>query len=221
MHAWRSSRRVLSGLILSLLAMMASSAFAESGKPKANSQPVKTSGGSHIIKWVDEKGVTHYGDTMPVQDSARASSEMTRQGILVKRNQPATPEAVAKKNPEQERRDRALLASYSNEQEIDLTRDRNLELAQTNNKALESRMEAAQRQLGVYKKQADDMTAKKKKIPDDLTADLQSSQAEVDKIQAQLKQTQVDMDATRARFDQDKLRFRELKAAQGEVTKQP
>ena len=215
MHAWHLYSN---SVLISFMLILTASAEAESGR--SGNETVKTPGNAHILKWVDEKGVTHYGDTMPIQDAGRANSEMTKQGIVVKRKQlGSSPEAAIKKDPEQERRDHALLASYTNEQEIDLTRDRNLELVQTNKKALESNLEAAQRQLYAYKKQADAMTSKKKKLPDDLTADIQTSQAKVDKIQFQLKQTLADMDATRARFDQDKLRFRELKAV--DAAKQP
>lgn len=223
MQAWRLCKRLChSGALFLPLIILAGSALAESGKSGKSSQTVTTPNGTHILKWVDEKGVTHYGDTMPVQDSGRARSEMTKQGIMVNRK-PAeqTPETAPKKDPEQDRRDRALLASYTTEQEIDLTRDRNLELAQTNGKALQTNLETAQRQLDANKKQADAYASKKKKVPDDLASDIKNSQEKVDKIQSQLKQNQADMEATRTRFDQDKLRFRELKAAQGNTAKQP
>lgn len=212
MQAWRLCKCLChSGALFLPLIILPDSAIAESGKSDR-----------HILKWVDEKGVTHYGDTMPAQDSGRASSEMSKRGIIINRK-PAgqTPETAPKKDVEQERRDRALLASYTTEQEIDLTRDRNLELAQTNSKALQTNLETAQRQLDANKKQADAYTSKKKKVPDDLASDIKSSQEKVDKIQSQLKQNQADMEATRTRFDQDKLRFRELKAAQGNTAKQP
>src|SRR5437899_2976985 len=91
--------------------------------------------GGKIIKWVDEKGVTHYGDSMPAQDSSRDSSVINSQGLVVKRNQPLKSQA---KNPaaenldkeamEQQRRDRTLRAAYTTENEIDLARDRNLQM---------------------------------------------------------------------------------------------
>src|ERR1051325_1617382 len=85
-----------------------------------------------IIKWVDEKGVTHYGDRLPPQYAGRDNSTISHQGVLLKRNLPAKPQdanadADKEKTLDQKRRDHALLATYSTEQEIDLARDRNMQ----------------------------------------------------------------------------------------------
>ena len=93
-----------------------------------------------LYKWTDERGVTHYSDKLPVEAINRASSELTRQGITVRKTEPVKPIARAtpkvQEDEEQrvrlaererllaERRDRALLESYASEAEIDLAKSR-------------------------------------------------------------------------------------------------
>jgi len=88
--------------------------------------------GSRIVKWKDEKGVTHYGDKIPAQYSNTENSVINKQGVTVKRNKPMNheEEAINQEKLVQDKKDRALLAAFSHEDEIDLARDRNLQLDQ-------------------------------------------------------------------------------------------
>src|ERR1700680_3429756 len=90
------------------------------------------------FKWVDEKGVTHYGDSLPADDSKRGGAQINEQGkVLKKYDAVLTPEQqkardadIAKQSEldqqreEQRRRDLALVNVYTDEPEIDLARDR-------------------------------------------------------------------------------------------------
>ena len=54
-------------------------------------QPAKRAG--QMYKWVDENGVTHYGQTIPPEYRDQAAEEMNRRGMTVRRIEPAgTPE---------------------------------------------------------------------------------------------------------------------------------
>src|SRR4051794_3100994 len=89
-------------------------------------------------KWTDDKGVVHYSDHMPPEAVNKGSVTLDKQGRAVQKTDPAlTPEqlrdkrveddrlrALQQKLEEQGRRDRALLSSYSSEDEIDLARNR-------------------------------------------------------------------------------------------------
>lgn len=170
--------------------------------------------GGRIIKWVDEKGITHYGDSLPVQDANRNNSVLNNQGLVVKRNQPAIavkPEED-KATVDQQRHDRALLAAYSNEQDIDSARDRNLQPDETAIKELEQRMGIAQARMDANKKLADDYIKRKKPIPSDLNQELQNNSTEIAQIKQQIAQRQQSMEATRQRYENDKRRFVELKS---------
>src|SRR5690606_32990134 len=72
-----------------------------------------------IHKWVDDKGITHYGDKMPAKDVHRDNAVLNNQGVVIRRNQ-INQQTVDENHLEQQRRDRALRASYTTEDEIDL-----------------------------------------------------------------------------------------------------
>jgi len=178
--------------------------------PIQGAEPAKSSN-TKIIKWVDDKGVTHYGDTLPAQ-FANKNSVINSQGITIQRNDPRnqsveeSPEAI-----EQQRKDRALMASFTNEQEIDLARDRHLQMDEITVQGLQQRRVTAVKQLDSNRKFADGFKQRNKAIPPDLDQDLKDNQAEIGRIDAQIKQQQDIMDATRKRFAADKQRFIDLK----------
>lgn len=174
---------------------------------------VKPSTGS-IIKWVDDKGVTHYGDSLPAQYSGRDNSVINSQGILIKRNQSvkADEKLQDEVSVEQQRRDRALLATFTTEQEIDLARDRNMQMDNTALQSLQQRVQNAKGHLAANQKIADGFVQRKQVVPADLTNDLKDNQAEIAKLEEQISQRRKSMQATQKRFDDDKRRFGELKA---------
>jgi hypothetical protein len=168
-----------------------------------------------ILKWVDDKGITHYGDSIPSQYADRDNSEINAQGITIRKNhiKPKEQTVLEIANQDQTRRDRALLASYTTEQEIDLARDRNLQMDLIAIDGLKQRHESVSKKLADNQKLADGFNTRKKPIPQFLADNLQDNQAELAKIDIQLKSHQDNMDAVRQRFDNDKQRFINLKAA--------
>ncbi|HCA26453.1 MAG TPA: hypothetical protein DEP05_02210, partial [Betaproteobacteria bacterium] len=109
---------------------------------------------ARMYKWVDDKGDVHYGDTIPPQFSSQAASELNQRGIVVKKpgaaltsEQIKAREAARKQAKAQARRDRALLATYVNEQEIDRARDRRLRQIQQRIGGLTAGRATAQKRL--------------------------------------------------------------------------
>ncbi len=170
-----------------------------------------------IVKWVDEKGVTHYGDSVPTQYSGRDNSVLDPQGRVVKRNKAGDSQAnkaIAEEtgvSVEQQRHDKALLAAYTTEQEFDLARDRNLQMDEAAVEALNQRMGSVKTRLEAAKKMSAGFSQRKKSVPPHITQDLKENQDEIAKIETQIAERQQSMDATRQRFEKDKQRFIELK----------
>ena len=171
-----------------------------------------------IKKWVDEEGVTHYGDVVPPAYAGDKSTEMNSQGVTVKRKMappnPKEKQLMATELSEQERRDKALLNSFTTAKEIELARDRNLQMDAAAVQSLKMRLSDAEQRLRKTNASAAEFSKKKKPVPDDLVQEQRNQQTEIDNIKAQIKQKQSSMDATRARFDNDKQRFIELKSGQ-------
>ena len=168
-----------------------------------------------LYKWVDDNGVTHYSSTIPPKYANRNRVQLNDQGREVKdgdkkagKGGPPTPEEQAA--IDQRRKDKALLDTYSNESEIDLARDRNLQQANARINSINIRLKAAQSNLAGHQKESDGLTKAGKKIPASLQSDLSDDQDKIDRLQDQLNQAQKDADAIKARYDADKVRYREL-----------
>jgi HD superfamily phosphohydrolase len=175
-----------------------------------------------MYKWVDENGVVHYTDKMPPEAVDKASIELNKQGIPVKKTDKAlTPEQrraleqeaerkkqLARQEEEVARRDRALLSSYSSEAEIDLARNRSL---QTINNVVQSSV-AFSEQLNKRKADAD---AKKEEFKGKpviavLDRELESIDAELARQAEVIAQKKREAEAVNAKYDADKQRWREL-----------
>ena len=184
--------------------------------PAADGVPNK--GG--IIKWIDDKGVTHYGDTIPPEYANRSSILLNKSGRIMRKNEvektaaQQSPDAGQEKQRiEQQRHDTMLLGSYTTEQEIDLARERSTQMDEAAIKGLEQAAAAAKARLAMHQKSAAGFTARKKAVPEDLKKDIDDADGEIGRIDAQIRQKHKDIEATQLRFDQDKQRFHELKLA--------
>lgn len=181
-------------------------------------------GAGTIKKWVDEHGVTHYGDTIPPEYVKHGSTEFNSKGVVVKKTERAvtaeerkareeeliSQQMVRQKEMESQRRDKALLNTYTNEKEIDLTRDRNLQQAEVQSKSAELRIKQVEEHLVKYRNQAANVTRINKPVPADLQQDIASAESEIQHLKGSIQQKNKDMEAIRAKFEADKLRYHEL-----------
>ena len=101
----------------------------------ANPASADSSTGRRVYKWVDEQGLTHYGDHIPPEYAAQEQHIINGQGIEVERLEAQkSPEQLALadqlKQDEEQRasRDRNLLNTYVSVQEIEHLRDQRLNL---------------------------------------------------------------------------------------------
>jgi hypothetical protein len=178
-----------------------------------------------LYKWVDEKGVVHYSDTLPPEAVDKARVELNRQGIEVKKTDKAlTPEQrraieqdaqrqkqLAREKEEAARRDRALLSSYSSEAEIDLARKRSL---QTIDNVVQSTLaysdQLTKRKVEIEAKKEE---LKGKPIIAVLDRELESIDSELVRQAELIAQKKRETEMIVAKYDADKQRWRELSAA--------
>ncbi|HKB84138.1 MAG TPA: DUF4124 domain-containing protein [Burkholderiales bacterium] len=180
----------------------------------AQAEPEK----SRMYKCVDNQGKVYYSDKM--NPDCGQGSELNRQGVVMPKKQVAKPGQSSKADPgeapqgskEQERRDKALMATYTTEEELDAARDRSLAIPAQGIKTVETKLDKANNQLTDLKKQADTLAALKKPLPAHLLEDVGANQKIVSALEADLAQRKAQSDLIRARFESDKRRFRELKS---------
>ena len=187
---------------------------------------------AEMYKWVDEKGVTQYGDRLPPEYSQKANTKLNKGGIATKKTERAmTPAEIqarddeaervrqeAIKAKEEKRLDDIMLATYANESEIDLVRDRSLEPFDGKTLAARERIKYLQplladltKQMGPYQS----ATGPKKTAPPRLAKEFDAKKKEISDLSRSIKNLETDKAAVVTKYSQAKQRFREIAAAGG------
>jgi chromosome segregation ATPase len=177
-----------------------------------------------LYKWVDDGGITHYGETIPPEYANKDATQLSNKGRVEKRIEKLTPEERrakededAKTQAEQQaaveakRKDTALLSTFSNEEEIDLARNRSAQQIEARVSSSKTLLASAQETLAGHHKEQDDLLKQNKKIPASLTEDIAEGEARVTKLKKDLAQNEQELTNVKARFEAEKLRYRELK----------
>lgn len=179
-----------------------------------------------IVCWTDKSGkVVGCGDRVPPEYQDNASKELNVRGITVRKTPPAlTPEqkraqlaelerkqAEAKKMDEQRQRDKALLASYTTEQEIDLKRDRDVQILDSYIESLQSSLKAANYRLADWRNRIDQYRKRKAPVPPMMLEEFKRIDGEKTKMQNELAQKRKEVADTNDMYDGLKKRFAELK----------
>ena len=168
-----------------------------------------------IVKWKDDKGVTHYGDKLPAEAAGRDNSVINKTGVVVKKNSAFNAKTdsieVESTASAQAKKDSALLASYGSIEEIDLARDRNIksdELALGN---LNQRLVDIRAQLKSNQDKANNIVKRKKNVPQHIADNIKLNQSQITKTQAEILSVESNIAMTKARFAGYKMRYAELK----------
>lgn len=176
-----------------------------------------------MYKWVDDKGTTHYGETIPPEYAHRDRSELDKSGrviekkdVLTSEERRASEQADIKKRADEEaalerkRRDKALVNTYSDEKEIDLARNRNLQQVEARIGSISSQIKMANDNLLAFQKEAEDRAKAGKKIYPTLQEDLKESRERLAKLQQDMEKAKAEKATLDARYDADKARYKEL-----------
>ncbi|MBA3562672.1 MAG: DUF4124 domain-containing protein [Gammaproteobacteria bacterium] len=187
--------------------------------------------GADVYRWVDERGVVHYGDRIPPEAARRDRDILSKRGIALERL-PAerTPEQRAaearQRETEAERRaereqhanrDRVLLSTYLSVAEIEMLRDRRLELLDAQARLtrqhldnLHARQESLQGEAGRFD-YPQGSAPDKPPLPVDLEAEMVDVTNSVKRYESLLSQRTAERAKLTEKFASDIGRFRELK----------
>jgi len=182
-------------------------------------QPVSAA----LKKCVDDKGRTQYYDnTPPPECLGKAIIEMSDHGVVIKKTEEemglqeaeeqAKREAAEKKRAKDKKRlDTALLATYTDQKEIDLARDRNIQPAELAIKGIEPRLKVSQSRLKVLKLQYVEAEKTKSPVLASIKKEMNSAKKEVERLKNEIVKRKEEIEDIKARFNANKKRFIELK----------
>ncbi len=176
-----------------------------------------------LYSWVDEKGITQYGDAVPPQYAKTERVVRNSQGIAVGRLEAQkTPEQLAaaqrqsELNASVEQRDRFLLTTYTSTRDIEALRDTRLEQIADQRRSTEefvellaARLDALQDEALAYRPYNPSNNARR--MPDRLAEDLVRTLNEMRTQRSMLASRQQEEEQLRAQFQSDIDRYRELR----------
>ncbi len=176
-------------------------------------------------RWVDDKGVVHYGDRLPSHYEDTENSVFNRQGVEIQRNEgPKTAEETAAERERQQQivrqkqHDRFLMTTYASVTDIEQLRDERLGQIQGQRSAAEqyvdslfSRLSSLQNRAMVFKPYSANPSARR--MPDDLAEDLVRTLNEMRVQRGALAAKDEEEALLRSQFEADIVRYRELRAA--------
>jgi hypothetical protein len=181
--------------------------------------------GKTAYKWVDDKGVVHYGDSVPAEYSQREQRELNSQGVEIRRRQaemsPVEAAAYAKKQKEELSRknhDLFLMSTYPSVKEIEDVR--NVRLDQVN-----GQISAAEQYIAGLTTRVDGLKQRSmmfapyntkpgaRRMPDDLAEEMVRALSELRTQNAVLDTRRKERDTVVAQFDADIQRFKELRTS--------
>jgi hypothetical protein len=197
-------------LAISALLLPALAAAAEAG---ANARS---------YKWVDDHGVTHYGDAVPPEYAGQGRSELNAQGVAVKQypRQLSGEEAVvaqktAAEEAKQRQHDAFLLNTYTKVSDIEQLRDERIGLvdgqiliARGSIESNRQHLAELEKRMRVFRPYSDSPTARR--MPDQLAEEIIRALKERDSLHELLASHETQKLAHREQFDADIARYREL-----------
>ena len=202
-------------ILLSLVALCAAVAAAAANSPTTPSQ---------TYRWTDDKGVVHYGDSVPSEYAQKEQSVLNGQGVEIghvaghksgaELAQQAQAAALALQRAQH---DQTLLSPYVSAKDIEALRDERLaqidgqiQASSTYIESLATRLGALQERAMQFKPYSDEPNARR--MPDEVAEELVRTANEVRNQRNALEAKRTEQATLRAQFEADIQRFRELTA---------
>jgi len=176
--------------------------------------------------WVDDEGVRHYGDRIPARYADKPKNVVNEHGVVVGHIEGKKSEEQLEADRKaaelemqkelQKRADRALLATYQNVDEIEMHRDRRVELFQAQSRVTELYLRNLDRRLQQLKKESmryrpysSDPNAPM--VEQKLVREIEDTESTISRHQQNLAKYQQEEQQIIRRFNGDIHRFENLK----------
>jgi len=183
-----------------------------------------SSGGTKVYRWVDDKGVVHYGDSVPAEFAQSERSVLNNQGVEVghveggkSASQQAEQARAAELTQQRARHDQFLLSTYLSSKDIEQLRDERVGLMEAQIKSalvyidtLGQRLNTLQDRAMHFKPYSGEPNARR--MPDDLAEELVHTLNEARTQHQALDAKRREEVDTQAQFNNDIQRYHELTA---------
>jgi hypothetical protein len=212
-------------ILATMLATVLLAPVADAQQKPSRSKPASTSSKAAAYKWVDENGVTHYGDTVPAEYSQREQTVLNAQGVVTGKRlaemTPAEAAAHSAKQKEESRRkqhDVFLVSTYPSVKEIENVRDARLDQINGQILAAEAYISSLTTRVDGLKQRSLNFApyntkAGARRMPDDLAEEMVRAMSELRTQNSALAVKRAELKGVQDSFDADITRFKELRAS--------
>ena len=184
-----------------------------------------------LYKWIDEDGQIRYSDRLPASQTTKKHQQLSTQGVVLSTTEEAMSpeeraiEAEAKRKLEeqqasdalikqaQDKKDRVLLLTFSNEDELSLARNDRLEVLDSVIQLIDKSIASTVKKLDGLQQTADNnYSSKGEDIPGGLAQKIEHFTRKIENRNAQLELKQNEKSKINEQYDIDLARFRLLKS---------
>ena len=192
--------------------------------------PAQAQGSGKIICWKDKSGkVVGCGDKVPPEFQDSATKELSQRGVTIKQSDaPLTAEqrraqqadaerkrAGEQKKAEQQRQDKAILDTFTNEKEIELKRARDVQQLESTIETLQTNLKNANDRQAQGRARIEQSKKDKKPVPQAVQQEFDRSEGDKARIESQIAQKRKEITAVNQKYGEIKKRFAELTGAAG------
>jgi chromosome segregation ATPase len=184
--------------------------------------------GTKLYKWVDDKGVVHYGSVIPPEYAKQQSEQLNQQGVVVETQEAQkTPEQIAaeaKLKAEQDQaaaaaaakdaHDKVLLDTYTSLSDMERDRKSKLNAIDAQINVLNGSITSLQGTLADLQGRSTELTGKGKPVPATLQTQIDNAQKTFVSDQQELLTLRTHKQDVNTQFDNDEARYKELTTAQ-------
>jgi hypothetical protein len=179
--------------------------------------------GRKLYKWVDEKGVVHYGDSIPPKYAKQERRVLNEHGVEVGKLDAEKTDAERKADDarlrvvtDAKQRDKILLTTYVSVKQIEQLRDQRLDLIESQIQVsdmyvanLQTRLNQLHARAQFFRPYSSNSNAKS--MPDQVAEDLVRTVNEIRVQRTNLAGKRSEQDTLRKEFQADIERYKELK----------
>lgn len=181
-------------------------------------------GSGRAYRWVDENGVTHYGDVVPPEYARQGRAELNSQGVPVREfpaqlseHEAAEAQKAAAEAARRRQHDQFLLNTYTRPADIEQLRDERIALidgqvalARGSIESLDTRLAQLAERMRNFQPYSDAPNARR--LPDRLAEEIVRTLHERRSLQESLAAREAEKRELRSRFDADLARYNEITA---------
>jgi len=181
---------------------------------------------SAIKCWTNRDGVRECGNRVPPEYAQQGYEEVSKQGLILDETERAkTPEELEeearqtairaeekRRQQEQARADKILLATFSSVEDIEMVRDDRIRALEASIRLAEKRNESIQQDLEKRMQAAADAERAGRAPNEALLKDIESLRRQIKANDAYIEERQKEQEETRQQYAESIARFKELKA---------